>query len=59
MRIEEGPALGAVIIGSGVAFLLYQRNQNLVLSLAIGLAVAVADYFLVLAFRSFGKKLDK
>ena len=56
MKIEEGPAFGALIIGLGVAYLLYRQTGNALLALAVGIGIAIADYYLVLFFRSFGKK---
>ncbi len=53
MKIEEGPAFGALIIGIGVTYLVNQKTQNLTLALAVGLGVAIADYVLILLIRKF------
>jgi len=44
MKIQEGPAFGALLIGSGLAFLLYRKSQNLGLALVVGTAVTILDY---------------
>lgn len=44
MKIHEGPAFGALLIGSGLAFLIYKRNQNLAAALVIGAGAALLDY---------------
>lgn len=53
MKIEEGPAFGALIIGIGVTYLVNQKTQNLTLALAVGFGVAIADYVLILLIRKF------
>lgn len=44
MKIYEGPAFGALLIGSGLAFLLYRKSQNLGLALVVGTVVTILDY---------------
>lgn len=56
MKIEEGPAFGAVIIGVGVGFLVWQRYQDPALAVAIGLGLAVADYVFLIAIKKIFKK---
>lgn len=49
MKIQEGPAFGAFIIGSGVGYLLYQKTQNLALAAFVGAAITLVDYFILSA----------
>lgn len=48
MKIQEGPAFGALIIGMGLAFLINKQSGNLVAAITIGAFVGVADYFLLI-----------
>lgn len=47
MTLKEGPLLGAVIIGAGVGFLVFQKFDILLYALGAGLAVGVGDYVLL------------
>lgn len=58
MKIQQGPAFGALIIGSGLAVLFYQQSQNLALALLIGAGVGIVDY-LVLAWVAKLKERSK
>lgn len=51
MKLQEGPAFGALIIGAGVAFLTYKKTNNGILALGLGAGVAIADYILVLVIK--------
>lgn len=56
MKLQEGPAFGAGIIGFGVGFLVWQKTRNLVWAIGIGIALAIADYiFLIFVKKVFGK----
>lgn len=55
MSIQEGPAFSAVIVGGGIGYLLFDKTANLPMSIAVGLAIAVADYVLLVWIRSFKK----
>ena len=56
MKIDEGPAFGAVLIGAGVGFLVWQKYQNIWMAIGIGVGLAVADYaFLILVKKLFKK----
>ena len=59
MKIEEGPAFGALIIGAGVAFLTYKQTNLVPLALLIGFSVAFADYFFLLMVKRFKNKERK
>lgn len=48
MKIQEGPAFGALIIGMGLAFLINKQSDNLVAAITIGALVGLADYFLLI-----------
>ena len=56
MKLEEGPAFGALIIGGGVGFLLWQKYQNLGLALGVGIGLAIADYFFLILVKKVFKK---
>lgn len=56
MKLQEGPAFGALIIGAGLGYLLYNRTQNALLAAGAGIAVALADYFFLIWIQSFKKK---
>ena len=56
MKLQEGPAFGALIIGVGLGYLLYNRTQNALLATGAGIAVALADYFFLIWIQSFKKK---
>lgn len=56
MKVEEGPLFGALIIGGGVGFLVWQKSQNLVLAIAIGVGLVIADYAFLLIIKRVFKK---
>ena len=56
MKLQEGPAFGALIIGAGLGYLLYNRTQNVLLAASVGIAVALADYFFLIWINTFKKK---
>lgn len=56
MKLQEGPAFGALIIGMGLAFLVNKQTSNLALALGIGAAVGIADYFILIWFNNFKKR---
>jgi len=56
MKIQEGPAFGAAIIGVGVAWLVNARYDDPFAAIGLGLLVAMADYFLLVWLQSFKKK---
>lgn len=56
MKLQEGPAFGALIIGCGVAFLTYKKTSSNLLAIGLGLGVALADYVLVIAIKAVTKK---
>lgn len=48
--------MGAVLIGMGFAYFIYQKNQNLLLAGGIGLVIAVADYVVLIWAQRFNRK---
>ncbi len=56
MKIDEGPAFGAILIGGGVGFLVWQKYHNFGLALAVGLGLTIADYIFVVALKNMFKK---
>lgn len=56
MKLEEGPLFGALIIGGGIAFLVWQKYQSLSLALAVGLGLVIADYVFLLLVKKIFKK---
>lgn len=56
MKIEEGPAFGALIIGSGVGLLVWQKYGDPFLAVGVGVGIALADYAFLIAIKKFSKK---
>ena len=54
MKLQEGPVFGALIIGCGLTYFLYRSGKPLGLSLLIGVAIAVADYFILVWLKNRG-----
>ena len=54
MKLQEGPAFGAVLIGCGLAYFLFRSGKPLVLSLLGGVVAAVADYALIVWLKNRG-----
>jgi hypothetical protein len=48
--------LSALIIGAGVGFLVFQRFENPIYGLGAGLAVGLADYFVLSWVNSWRQK---
>ena len=55
MKLQEGPAFGALIIGVGVGFLTFKKTNNLALGLGAGVLIAIADYVLVVVIKKVTK----
>lgn len=56
VKLQEGPAFGALIIGVGLAYLIWSKTQNIVYAVLAGIAVAIADYFILIWLNQFKKK---
>ena len=56
MKLQEGPAFGALIIGMGLAFLINKQTDNLALALGAGVVVGLADYFILVWFNNWKAK---
>lgn len=56
MNIEAGPAFGAILIGGGIGVLLWQKYQDPVLAIGVGVAVTIADYVFLMATKKYFKK---
>lgn len=56
MKLEEGPAFGALIIGTGVGYLVYRKTQAPLLSAVVGVGIGIADYILVIFIKNVTKK---
>lgn len=56
MKLQEGPAFGALIIGFGVGYLVWHETQSVFYSVTATIAVAFADYFFLIWIQSFKKK---
>ncbi|WP_416877154.1 hypothetical protein [Litorimonas sp.] len=56
MKVQEGPAFGALIIGMGLAFLINRQSENLVAAIIIGVLVGLADYFLLIWIGKFKER---
>ena len=55
MKLQEGPAFGALVIGFGFAYFMYEAQKNVFFSLLLGLVIAVADYFFLVWVSGFKK----
>ena len=56
MKLEEGPLFGALIIGAGVAYLVYNKTQNYLYAVLAGIGLAVADYIFLMWVKKLTKK---
>ncbi len=56
MKLDEGAAFGALIIGAGIGFLVWQKWQNPALAMAVGIGLAVADYVFLMMLKKVFKK---
>ena len=56
MKLQSGPAFGAVIIGGGLAYLLYRSGKPIGLSILVGAAIGIADYVFLVWFNNRGRK---
>lgn len=59
MKVQEGPAFGAMIIGGGLGYLISEKTGNIPLATLAGLAIGVVDYFAVIWIADFMKKRKK
>lgn len=56
MKLAEGPLFGALIIGVGVGFLIWEKTRNPVWAIGAGVALVVIDYiFLMIVKKIFNK----
>ncbi len=56
MKILEGPAFGALIIGAGLAYMIWRASGNGLLAVLAGLSIAALDYFVLLWMQKFTQK---
>jgi len=56
MKLDEGPAFGALIIGAGVGFLVWQKWQNPLMAVGVGVVLAVGDYVFLWLVKKYLKK---
>jgi len=54
MKLQEGPAFGALLIGTGVGFLMARAGKPVWMSVAAGLVVGVGDYAVLVFLKSKG-----
>ncbi len=47
MKLREGPAFGALIIGMGLAFLMNSKGFPLWQSIGAGTVIGAVDYFFI------------
>jgi len=52
MKIQEGPAFGALIIGFGLAYLLYHAGKPIWMAVGAGLIAALLDYVILVFLKS-------
>lgn len=57
MKFQEGPLFGALFVGAGIGYLLYQKTGNARLAVLTGLGITVAGYAAEVWLKSLiGKK---
>ncbi len=56
MKLREGPAFGALIIGMGLAFLMNGKGFPLWQALGAGLIIGLADYFFIVLIQERFRK---
>lgn len=56
MRLQEGPAFGALIIGAGFTYFIHRQTQNILLAAGAGFTIAVLDYVFLIWINNFKKK---
>jgi len=56
MKLREGPAFGALIIGMGLAFLMNSKGFPLWQSLGAATVLAVADYYFIVLIQERFRK---
>jgi len=54
MKIQEGPAFGAAIIGCGIGYLLIRSGQPIWLGVLAGFVISALDYALLVFLKSKG-----
>ncbi|MEP1231272.1 MAG: hypothetical protein ABJG88_11400 [Litorimonas sp.] len=57
MKIQEGPAFGAFIIGFGLGYLMLHAGKPLWMAMGAGTLAAVVDYVVLVFLKS--KKIGK
>ena len=56
MRLQEGPAFGALIIGAGFTYFIHRQTQNILLAAGAGVGIAVLDYIFLIWINNFKNK---
>ena len=56
MRLQEGPAFGALIIGAGFTYFIHRQTQNIFLAAGAGVGIAGLDYFFLIWINNFKNK---
>ncbi len=57
MKLQEGPVFGALLVGCGVGYLMYQKTQNAGLAVLAAAGITTAGYMLEVWLKSvMGKK---
>ena len=56
MKLQDGPAFGALLIGMGLAFFLNRAGKPLWFSLLMGIAIGLAIYGLTVWLKNRGMK---
>ncbi len=54
MKIQEGPALGALIIGVGIGYFMIHSGKPIWMGMMAGLTVGVLDYAVLAFLKSKG-----
>lgn len=54
MKLQSGPAFGALMIAIGFAYLLHRSGKPLGFSILVGAAIGIADYVFLIWLKSRG-----
>lgn len=54
MKIETGPAFGAVLIAAGLSWLLFTSGQSLLIAVTGGVVAGVLDYVILIWLKARG-----
>lgn len=56
MKLQEGPMFGALLVGCGIGYLLYQKTGNAGLAVLAAAGITVAGYSLEVGLKRLLRK---